>query len=306
VADRARLEWRRLHAQLTIRLADATPYLEGASAAWFDASLDLSRAYVEQVEAQGVLPDTDTDLAFMSPGTVYARIHVVPPPGSGQDDIAEQFLPAGLDRIRSAVATRATSVWLMIDVITDYSLGLIGPPSIKVIYDRNEGDHTWLVLDFESSDPELGVAHEGQERLIAMLRAAAELTNPSHGEISYQKSSLMQTALEFGLSTYPFQTLARSAELLRGYGWVTIASDALVERVGGIEALRRSGAFVEVSGLRNGGVWLQATQWWEQYGAVEAERVFAALAPVLPAGRPDVGDYVYPNFLAEADASDYR
>lgn len=80
---------------------------------------------------------------------------------------------------------------------------------------------------------------------------------------------------------------------LRGYSWVTVLGEAALERVGGVAALERSGAFYEVRDLGGGAVVVRATPYPSQYDAEAVEKVFRALAAALPVGepRPDKRDY---------------
>ncbi|WP_370288839.1 type VI immunity family protein [Nocardioides sp.] len=80
---------------------------------------------------------------------------------------------------------------------------------------------------------------------------------------------------------------------LRGYSWVTVLGEAALERVGGVAALERSGAFDEVRDLGGGAVVVRATPYPSQYDAEAVEKVFRALAAALPVGepRPDTRDY---------------
>jgi hypothetical protein len=94
---------------------------------------------------------------------------------------------------------------------------------------------------------------------------------------------------------------------------VTVLGDEMVERVGGADRLRASGAFVEVEPLAAGGWWLLATETWEEFGPVQANRLFELLAPVLPPGKPKLSEFrpvtmggppvliTLPNVLAERD-----
>jgi len=77
-----------------------------------------------------------------------------------------------------------------------------------------------------------------------------------------------------------------SRQVLRGYDWLTICPQELADRVGGAAGLAASGAFHEVAQLAGGGVWLLATADYRDYDEETMDRVFRALAPLLPAGLP--------------------
>lgn len=60
----------------------------------------------------------------------------------------------------------------------------------------------------------------------------------------------------------------------------------LADRLGGIEALRHTGAFHEVEPLAAGGVWCLATERFQDFDDDALLRVFLAVAPVLRPGTP--------------------
>jgi len=133
----------------------------------------------------------------------------------------------------------------------------------------------------------------GQRQWLERLRSFADRWNPGFGHISYDYSEGM-TALEnrtdhvtWGVErTMPQHTIGQSRAWLRGYSWLTIVPQELAGKVGGAAGLRATGAFVQVDELRNGGLWLLATENFQDYGIEAATPVFRALAPILPPGLP--------------------
>ncbi|MET7401035.1 hypothetical protein ABZS66_46900 [Dactylosporangium sp. NPDC005572] len=77
--------------------------------------------------------------------------------------------------------------------------------------------------------------------LLPVLRAAAQSGNPTYGEISYA-ARLRQSAREVALNRDGDAGLLSSERLARGYSWLTVIAQDLGERLGGVEALRDSGA----------------------------------------------------------------
>jgi hypothetical protein len=61
--------------------------------------------------------------------------------------------------------------------------------------------------------------------------------------------------------------------------------------LGGIEAVRKSGAFASAIELPSGGAVLQATPRLSEYEGDAVRKVFEALAPVLPADAPWPDDF---------------
>ncbi|MGW4391054.1 hypothetical protein [Streptomyces sp. NPDC004685] len=83
------------------------------------------------------------------------------------------------------------------------------------------------------------------------------------------------------------RSIRMGREILRGYSWVTVVPKELALSLGGgAAALERTGAFYQVDELHSGAVWLQASENIEGYDEAVMEKVFEALAPVLPSGMP--------------------
>ena len=70
-------------------------------------------------------------------------------------------------------------------------------------------------------------------------------------------------------------------DVLYRYSWVTIIPPELAARLGGAATLTSSGAFVDVSELPGGSVWLRATRTIEEFDNARSSAVAEALAPVL-------------------------
>jgi hypothetical protein len=108
-----------------------------------------------------------------------------------------------------------------------------------------------------------------------------------------------ETTLEDRLGLSPLKGIQESERVLRGYPWVTVCSAHIADRLGGVARLRDSGAFREVEELPTGSVWLKATDHLADYTGDAVRRVFRAVAPVLPPGRPrpyvgrEIGRLVY-------------
>lgn len=132
---------------------------------------------------------------------------------------------------------------------------------------------------------------------LALLRAFAGRYRPVFGHVSRaDRNRFAETELEQALVRDVRRTLPEWDRCLRGYSWVTIVPEALAGRVGGVAGLRASGVFAEVADLAGGVAWLQATRLWSEYAgnADVIERVFEALAPVLPPGKPRTRNVIRP------------
>ena len=111
--------------------------------------------------------------------------------------------------------------------------------------------------------------------------------------------------MECARRTSPTKTVPRSWP--RGYSWATLVPAELVGELGGIGALRASGAFHEVDELGYGAAWLQATAELGDYDEAAARRVFEVLAPVLIGGTAERSFSKFHAPLAyDVNADDYR
>ncbi|MFJ9346012.1 hypothetical protein [Streptomyces sp. NPDC101237] len=122
-------------------------------------------------------------------------------------------------------------------------------------------------------------------RLVEFLHDALDTSNPSFGRIEWRNFDEL-TNLDAALSRKPRTSQRESRQFLRGYAWTTVCPAELAARLGGAAVLENSGAFHRVVPLRAGGVLLQASDTLAGYTDQVMERVFEALAPVLPPGEP--------------------
>jgi hypothetical protein len=176
-----------------------------------------------------------------------------------------------------------------------------GPEALSVWYPslyahRPEESPGWLrigayVAEKTFLDPRHGA--EAQQLWLGVLRSFAERVDPGFGQIEYGFDTSGTTALEGSLSPdieleerVADYTVAKCRRYLRGYSWLTVVPAELADRLGGPAALETTKAFVEVSPLRSGGVWLLATDDYREYGPEQVEAVFQALAPMLRPGLP--------------------
>ena len=157
-------------------------------------------------------------------------------------------------------------------------------PSLRIGLRTNDDDEGWWFLNVRFG-PELLDDPAFQKSALTFVRSFAEDWNLAYGEISYDRGS-GRTAYESVFRGQPDQTSITSRTILRGYAWLTIVPQEIGDRLGGVAALRATGAFAQVEALGNGGYWLLATEDWWDFGQSAAERVFPVLAPVLRPGEP--------------------
>jgi hypothetical protein len=123
--------------------------------------------------------------------------------------------------------------------------------------------------------------------LVAAVATVADEADPNYGEVVVNSERRPpSTNLDIALRRAASRSADAARSELRGYEWATVCPAQLVARLGGVEAIAATGAFAEVRALAAGGALLVATKSPADYGPAAAARVFAALAPVLPPGRP--------------------
>ncbi|MFC9753286.1 type VI immunity family protein [Streptomyces sp. NPDC056921] len=129
-------------------------------------------------------------------------------------------------------------------------------------------------------------AQTEHSRLLAAVRWACSRYNVVFGHFSYAHSG-GRTELESylrGPVRVPSCNTPNWRERLRGYSWLTVASEDIVRHLGGVDALRESGAFSSISVLPNNSLLLQATPWFHEYRDERVEAVHRALRAMLIEG----------------------
>jgi len=144
---------------------------------------------------------------------------------------------------------------------------------------------------------------EMQDRWTAFVRNQAALVGACAGGMTDDRGP-GDTALERATGSWAW--ISESCQVLRGYTWVTVVAAQLARSLGGAEALRASGAFCEVSPLRDGSLWLRATPAVNDFTGDRIRRVFEALAPVLLTGVARFENNESFRIVNGVDAADYR
>ncbi|MEV6147665.1 hypothetical protein [Streptomyces sp. NPDC051992] len=149
------------------------------------------------------------------------------------------------------------------------------PNYVKLVYQVDEA-----VL--ANSD----TARNEHSRLLSTVRWACGRYNVVFGHFSYAHSD-GRTELESylrGPVRVPSRNTPNWRERLRGYSWLTVAPDDILHHLGGVDALRDSGAFSSISVLPNGSFLLQATDWFHEYRDEPVAAVHRALRARLIEG----------------------
>jgi hypothetical protein len=166
-----------------------------------------------------------------------------------------------------------------------------GPPQTEILlFDVGVNTRPGGKVILSASIPvEWLCAAEGrQQAAIDLLRAVAEESNPNFGQIAEGGQPLWATPLEASLR---IMGAPSTRSILRGYSWITIACQEIGDRLGGLTALRDSGAFWEVEQLSGGGYWLRASPNFLDFDLAAAERVHGVVGPVLHPGMPKAPDH---------------
>lgn len=153
---------------------------------------------------------------------------------------------------------------------------------------RREGGESGFVRLMIPSLTEINCASECRE--VIFMRGFTDKYTAVFGHISRSLGSLAgKTELGCALDIDVQNSLENWNRYLRGYSWVTIIPAILAERVGGPDGLRATGAFAVVEEVAGGSLWLLAADRWRDFSEDQAviDRVFEALAPVLPPGIPE-------------------
>lgn len=181
-------------------------------------------------------------------------------------------------------------------------------PSLGLVWDRDPTRGrlaNWVILYVTTSSEHLLGTPERQQDAVTFLHAVAERTNPACGEISYQPPDMVGGApLEHLLRRSREEAVTASREVIRSYSWVTLISEEIGQRLGGLPFLEESGAFHTVDHLSAGGFVLQATDRFDEYKHSQAYKVFRTLAPALPSGTPRAPK-VYPPTIPIPDEPDF-
>jgi hypothetical protein len=124
------------------------------------------------------------------------------------------------------------------------------------------------------------------DRWVDFVAEVLDDADPAYAEVNKDFGVEGSTDLDRALRRDPRRSAEQSRRFLRGYAWVTVVPQELVDRLGGMDAIEAAGAVSEVRPLSAGGVLLRATRTPEEYDGAAVERLFRLLVPVLPPGQP--------------------
>lgn len=216
-------------------------------------------------------------------------------------------------RIRDAVRKRPLVVGLSLEELdtddvpmsgAELHLDLLSPddhPDVATFSLRRENERTDGYVTFSDA-----VMARAVDALHDLCRCE-DLDFAAAGDSAFDGT---YTHLEWALHRDHSDGMSEARTWLRGYSWITVMPREIVQRLDGPDALRESGAFAYVEELPHGGLWLRATEKIEDYDAAAVRKVFGAVAPVLPPGRPQTswhGAHDDESWrIIQEDAANYR
>ncbi len=256
--------------QLTTQLAGSTspPLVEQ----WFGGALRAIRE-VEGSQPEGAGAASTTRRS----GAVGGKVSMLTSrSGAGR---SFPWTGTGLRQFLADIVAGAEGTLIIEPAIID-----LNPTVVSLAVARHESVPDWVYFTFTFSEQILD--HEpSTATFLRFFRSFAESANPSFGHVA-PNLSIHRTPLEMLLLRVPDKYLLDSRQTLRGYSWLTICPQEIGDRLGGEEGLRATGAFLEVAHLGAGGYWLRVGARYRDFDFSSAEKVFLALACVLPAGMP--------------------
>jgi hypothetical protein len=276
---------RQLHAQLTLPVSSPAEYVDIAYA-WLDEGSQAIAPGMRAVLGSGGARSANGPALDAAPvsGEPFAAAHLSPRGGGDTRSIV-----IGQDSWQFLKGHLADASNVMLEITT---VGFDG---------RRSEDQFWLTIDQDPFDGEpasvlAGMSFDETEALAAddifrrrlvFLRNFAGRYATAFGHVSFSRQQ-GQTDLEIGLNLWPGMTIPRLGFEARGYSWITILDERLVGRLGGVSRFDAGDTFSEIEVLPSGATWLKATKSWSAYcnDPSRIEKVFRALAPILPGGVP--------------------
>jgi len=252
---------------------------------WFaDGLATLGAAVAAELEQGPALNPASirTDRDYGQPGQAWGQLSGGVGPFNRRPGVFV-YSPANFDRLlRRWVPERMFEIQIRISRLDEQGRPHSITP-VTLVSNHLDTDPNFLQLEAWCPD-EWFTAADYRAAALRWWREIAEDISPTYGEVS--NANYLRSGLEMDLGLSDQDTVPRGRDLLRGYSWLTIASQEVGDRLGGVDALRASGAFQNVERLARGGFWLQATDELATYGAAQQAKVHSVLAPALPDASP--------------------
>jgi hypothetical protein len=247
--------------------------------------------------------DASVDTLWGEPHAVYAELQVIKKP-DGPLARWVQYSPVAWRRFLDGMSGYPYGATIGITPLDERGRPVSHEGTADVQVTRLRNDPRWATFSFTAGAALAGPSQVAG-RWTAFAREQAAAMHAVYADIGWPASQ--STLLEYATRNSPTKTIPRSRTRLRGYSWATLVPPELVGKLGGIGALRASGAFDQVDELGYGAAWLQATDDPDDYDQTRARAVFDVLAPVLIGGRAERWPGSPDRPLAfDVNADDYR
>ncbi|MEV6272931.1 hypothetical protein AB0L64_37580 [Kribbella sp. NPDC051936] len=311
-AERARLQSARgLRAELDYLLPQGSAEMGPRVVEWFTAALErLAGEFVAALPAEGLPSAVLRDPAggpFGAEGSAWCSLWLIGQHERRLSKSLRAWSPKNWERFLGQAAD--VSVEMSAKFSTLNRFGHAGEPSLSVsaYRPRRREARQWLRLDAsyvvgsldETSPIPDEVAGRWRDFIVSQ---ALQSPLPVFGFVADDAfdAGATRTPLEVRTQRFPTQTLRITDSEVRGYSWITVVSPGIVDRLDGVETLRASGAFSDVTPLPAGGAVLQATPRLSLYEGDAVRRVFVALGPVLPDKAPWPDEFALFKLIYEA------
>jgi hypothetical protein len=247
--------------------------------------------------------DASVDTLWGEPHAVHAILQVTKKP-NGPIARWVQYSPAAWRRFLDGMSGYPYGAVMGITPLDENGRPFADEGTATIEVSRLRNDPRWAMFSFT-----VGAALAGPSQVAGQwtgfARQQAEAMDAVYAEIGHPTSGF--TLLEYANRSRPEKNIPQSRTRLRGYSWATLVPPELVSELGGIGALRASGAFDQADELSDGAAWLQATANPGDYDEQAARQVFEALAPVLIGGMAERWPgRSHPPLAFGVNADDYR
>ena len=254
---------------------------------WISGTSKLVGLDTENLPSSGLIPfigpSSPSDLWLLGEPTALAAtiyVQLLPEFGLGR---RAKLTPSSWRKVSEALVEKSPySILLVMSPIRDSGIAAGRGLPVNLEVSRVIASPEWV--RFEAQLPGDIVPWHGENgresSWLAFVRDWVSEIPASFAHID-DKGNFLRTSDEAPFGRYAWDTVPHSEERLRGSSWVTVVPAGLAETLGGGDALVTSGAFVEVTPVAGGSLFLRATPTIDDYDLTAAARAFSALAPAL-------------------------
>ncbi|MEU9642520.1 hypothetical protein [Streptomyces sp. NPDC048188] len=222
-------------------------------------------------------------------------------PNDSFDVLYNPYVPDVLPWLMRSIDDRAESITVESGLFTDK--GEIGDSDVSVAAAFEEENPSCAKLTVKLSEAALrdpGRAATVESSILRSVRWACHRFNVVFGHLSYRRAC-GETELENALrgdAGDPAVNTANWRVRLRGYSWLMVVPEDIVDALGGVDLLSASPAFHSVTPLPNGALLLQATPTFREYRGTAVHNVHRVVRAVLIDGEFRKGTHLPPGVPA--------